>query len=456
MKQSVGRIRVTFFRFLRKRFDLVSDSATEGEVIENIERSVPLRGTNLWVLIFAIVVASVGLNVNSTAVIIGAMLISPLMGPIMGFGLSLGTYDFELMKMSLRNFLLAVSISLIVSTLYFAITPLTEADSELLARTTPTVWDVLIAFFGGLAGIVAQTRKDRTSTVIPGVAIATALMPPLCTAGYGLGTGQLNYFLGALYLFMINAVFISLATFVLVRFLNFSRKQIVDKAQEKRLRSYMLAVTVIMIVPSVLFAYKIVGKTIFENSVRNYITSCFDMQDSQVFDYTIEYDSDGSSIDIVLIGKVLSSDVVEQLKERLVYHKLKGTELNIRYADGGSQRNSSSSVDVDKLYNISSRLLDEKDRKIEELQKVISSDSASALPAAEIAKEFASLVSTPERFALSKMPVYDSLNRKSDYMLICYIIMPGGENATQSIDTEAIAKWLKARTKSNNVKIVID
>ena len=203
-------------RFLRDRFDLGEDSALQDEVVDNICRGVDFRGTNLWVLIFATFVASLGLNVNSTAVIIGAMLISPLMGPIMGMGLSVGINDFDLLKRSVRNFGFMVLVSILTSTLYFVVSPLSGAQSELLARTVPTTYDVLIAFFGGLAGIVAQSRRDRTSTVIPGVAIATALMPPLCTAGYGLATLQLNYFLGAFYLFFINTVFIALATVFVV------------------------------------------------------------------------------------------------------------------------------------------------------------------------------------------------------------------------------------------------
>ena len=211
-------------RFLRDRFDLGEDGALQDEVVDNICRGVDFRGTNLWVLIFATFVASLGLNVNSTAVIIGAMLISPLMGPIMGMGLSVGINDFDLLKRSVRNFGFMVLVSILTSTLYFVVSPLSGAQSELLARTVPTTYDVLIAFFGGLAGIVAQSRRDRTSTVIPGVAIATALMPPLCTAGYGLATLQLNYFLGAFYLFFINTVFIAIATFVVVRFLKYRKK----------------------------------------------------------------------------------------------------------------------------------------------------------------------------------------------------------------------------------------
>ena len=204
--------------FFVRNFDVRQEKEDELETIESIKKGIEFKGTNLWVLIFATFVASLGLNTNSTAVIIGAMLISPLMGPIMGFGLGLGISDFDLIKRSFRNFATATVFSVITSTLFFLISPISEAQSELLARTQPTVYDVLIAFFGGLAGIVASSTKSK-GNVIPGVAIATALMPPLCTAGFGLASGNLYYFFGAFYLYFINTVFISLATYVVVRLL---------------------------------------------------------------------------------------------------------------------------------------------------------------------------------------------------------------------------------------------
>lgn len=210
--------------FMKGRFSLDEDKAQRDEVVASVSKGVEFRGVNLWVLIFATMIASLGLNVNSAAVIIGAMLISPIMGPIMGVGLALGINDFELLKKSLRNLALMFIVAIITSTVYFFISPLSSNSSELLARTVPTTYDVLIALFGGLAGIVAQTRQDRTSTVIPGVAIATALIPPLCTAGFGLATGQFRFFIGAFYLFFINSVFIALATYAMVRFLQYEKK----------------------------------------------------------------------------------------------------------------------------------------------------------------------------------------------------------------------------------------
>ena len=198
-----------FIEEVTKYFDLESELDNLDKIHENIVKDIAIKGTNLWILMFAIIVASVGLNMNSTAVIIGAMLISPLMGPINGMGYSIATYDFALLRLSVKNFSFAVIASLIASTTYFALSPISTAYSELLARTSPSIYDVLIALFGGTAGIIAITSKQK-GNVIPGVAIATALMPPLCTAGYGLATGQLDFFFGALYLFTINTVFIAL------------------------------------------------------------------------------------------------------------------------------------------------------------------------------------------------------------------------------------------------------
>src|SRR5690554_1448624 len=221
---------------------------------------------------FAIVVASVGLNMNSTAVIIGAMLISPLMGPINGMGYSLATYDFYLFRRSLKNLVYAVGVSLLTSALYFLLSPLNEAHSELLARTSPTIYDVLIALFGRLAGIVAISSKLK-GNVIPGVAIATALMPPLCTAGYGLATLQFNFFYGAIYLFTINSVFIAIAALVISRVMNFPITSILDAKKKKKLNRIIYFVILLVSVPSVYFGYKLIEREKFIENANYYITN---------------------------------------------------------------------------------------------------------------------------------------------------------------------------------------
>jgi uncharacterized hydrophobic protein (TIGR00271 family) len=233
-----------------KYLDIESELEDYEKIHNSIERDLIFKGTNLWILVFAIVVASVGLNMNSTAVIIGAMLISPLMGPINGIGYSIATYDFKLFRKALKNFSFAVITGLTASGVYFFLSPVSTAHSELLARTSPTIYDVLIALFGGLAGILATTSRQK-GNVIPGVAIATALMPPLCTAGYGLATLQYDFFFGALYLFTINAVFIGISAVVMSRLLKFPLRTIVEPVQRKRINSIISAVIIITLIPSI-------------------------------------------------------------------------------------------------------------------------------------------------------------------------------------------------------------
>src|SRR5574344_2722514 len=258
----------------------------------SIKKGVEFRGINIWILFFAIIIASVGLNVNSTAVIIGAMLISPLMGPINGIGLAVGTFDMSLLRKSLRNFSIMVIISIIASTLYFILSPLSDAQSELLARTTPTIFDVLIALFGGLAGIVAASRKEQPFTVISGVAIATALMPPLCTAGFGLATLQFNYFFGAFYLFFINSFFIAFATFVMVRYLGFPTVRFLNKKREKIVKRGIIIFALVAVIPSCFIAFNVIKETSFNSQVIKFIAHLQKEEvfpNSQIVNYKKEY-----------------------------------------------------------------------------------------------------------------------------------------------------------------------
>lgn len=319
-----------FFWFVKSKlhqyFNLEEDKADEDEIVASITKGIHFKGINLWTLAFAIFIASIGLNVNSTAVIIGAMLISPLMGPIMGIGLGIGINDLDLVKRALANLFVAVLISVGVSTLYFKITPLHEAQSELLARTMPTIWDVFIAFVGGLAGIVAGTRKEKTN-VIPGVAIATALMPPLCTAGFGLATGNISYFFGAFYLFFINSVFICLSTFLIVRYLKFKRKQFEDPGREKRLTRTMALLVFITIVPSIYLAYRIVRQSVFEAAANTYVREEFTFPNTQVVNKSFIFEGPKPTIDLLLIGEELNKATLDTLRSHLTKYKLDSTRL---------------------------------------------------------------------------------------------------------------------------------
>ncbi|MGN7986163.1 TIGR00341 family protein [Pedobacter sp. 22226] len=318
-----------FRSFFSKRFNLQMDKADEAEIVSSISKNSIFVGSNLWTLIFAIIIASIGLNVNSTAVIIGAMLISPLMGPIMGIGLGIGTNDFGLVKTGGRNLLIATIFSIVTSTLYFYVTPLHDAQSELLARTTPSIWDVFIAFAGGLAGIIAVTRTEK-SNVIPGVAIATALMPPLCTAGYGIANGNWLYFLGAIYLFFINCLFICISTYLIIRFLRFDKKHFEDRNTEKKVSRYILVSVLITILPSIYLAYGIVQKSIFENNAQAFINGEFNFKNTQVVSKSFRYSTKSKEIDLLLIGQELSGEDIKKIENHLKDYRLQGSRLRIR------------------------------------------------------------------------------------------------------------------------------
>ena len=275
------------------------------DAAERIKNSIWFQGPNVWILAFSIIIASVGLNVNSTAVIIGAMLISPLMGPIIGIGLSLGTYDFDLLRAALKNLLIMVLISLAASTFFFLISPLSLVNAtELEARTSPTIYDVLIALFGGLAGILENSRKER-GTVLSGVAIATALMPPLCTAGYGLAHLSARFFFGALYLFLINCVFITIATYLMVRYLHFRKVDNPNPIISSRRIRLMSLILFLFIAPSLWSAFNLIRSNNFERNVRDFVTEKRVYGKTYLYDYRIVRDK-GRKVTLFITGNTLS------------------------------------------------------------------------------------------------------------------------------------------------------
>jgi uncharacterized hydrophobic protein (TIGR00271 family) len=296
-------------------------------VISGIENGVSFRGTNLWILIFAILVASLGLNVNSTAVIIGAMLISPLMGPIMGIGLSIGINDPRLLRRAVSNYLVATIVALATSTLFFLVSPLNDAHSEILARTSPNIYDVLIALFGGFAGIIATSTRQK-GNVIPGVAIATALMPPLCTAGYGLATMRMNYFVGAFYLYIINTVFIGLATLLIVRLLHFPHVQQQETRQGILARRIAWAVVIATLIPSIYFGYDLVQQTRFEKDANRFISAEAQFRDDYLLNKKIS--ARDRTISLTYGGKKILPEEIEQLRRKLAGYGLQDAGLDIR------------------------------------------------------------------------------------------------------------------------------
>lgn len=305
----------------------------EGTDVQNTEdgirRDIEFKGPNLWILIFSIFIASIGLNTNSPAVIIGAMLISPLMGPILGIGLGVGTYNFPILRKSLKSFLTMVFIALVSSTLYFFISPISDAQSELLARVRPTLLDVFVAFFGGLAGIVAGSRKEK-SNVIPGVAIATALMPPLCTAGYGLATFQWYYFMGALYLFMINSIFIGLATLIGVRYLHFPKVEFVNENIERQTKRITTFILLLAIVPSSFTFYQVVKESFFYRNVNRFIQETIKYDENIISNRIIEYDEKTPKLIVFLAGgKTVPQEIIGEWEKEKYNYKLGNLQLKI-------------------------------------------------------------------------------------------------------------------------------
>lgn len=309
--------------------DLQKGEEDKKKVLENILSNISFRGSNLWILACAIVIASVGLNVNSTAVIIGAMLISPLMGPIVGAGFGLGMYDFELVKKSIKNLAIATIVSLTVSTLYFYISPFKEVQSELLARTSPNIYDVLIAFFGGLVGVIAVTRVEKGNP-IPGVAIATALMPPLCTAGYGLATGNYLFFGGALYLYTINCVFICIATFIIVKYLEYPIAKQIDLKHQKRVKHGITVLLLIMIIPSIYFAYRLFDEKKYKQRTEAFIEHEFPQKDFTLIYKRTDYNSNPKILELAFLSKKFSTLEIKSFNQKLKKYDLMNTRLLIK------------------------------------------------------------------------------------------------------------------------------
>lgn len=435
--------------FLKDRFSLDEDTAQRDEVVASISKGVEFRGVNLWVLIFAAMVASLGLNVNSAAVIIGAMLISPIMGPIMGVGLSLGINDFDLLKKSLRNFALMFIVAIVTATAYFFISPLSSNSSELLARTTPTTYDLLIAFFGGLAGMVAQTRQDRTSTVIPGVAIATALMPPLCTAGFGLATGQLRFFLGAFYLFFINSVFIALATYLVVRFLKYEKKVFIDKVRERNVKRMMMIITLVTFIPSVVIGFHMVRVSLFEATADKYVAQVFNFPHTRVIECNKHYSrgKHPSQIELLLLGEPLDEVVIENARAQLAGFGLEKVDLIVR------QANREDRIDIASLQQSYTELLEEKNRRIGEMTAQLSRYRVTDVEVDDISREVGAMMPAVRAISLTKGITFDVQGTPLDTTLVC-VVTP--RDPADSIDRMTLTHWLRIRTQVANVKLFVE
>lgn len=438
------------WRIAKRFFNALPDKTDETAIVEQISDGVTFRGANLWVLIFAIFIACLGLNLNSTAVIIGAMLISPLMGPIIGMGLAVGRADLELLKRSLTNYGVSTVISVLTAALYFQLTPLTEAQSELLARTSPTLYDVLIALFGGAAGILALSTGGK-GNVIPGVAIATALMPPLCTAGYGLAMGEWSYFFGACYLFFINTVFIALATYVGVRLLQFKPKQFVDKARLAVVNRYIAVIVVVTMLPAVYMTTQIIRQSVFENHVKQFVKQELNHPGTRIL--SEQADRETKTLDVVALGAALPNEMIEAARQRLADYQLADYQLNVIQ---GAQSDSlllarNNAGTQQSLSGQDQQHLVLQTERVAQLERETADYRRLDALAREIGGEVKAVCPKVESIGLSKItetPV-DS-GAVHSYVLA----VANSRTPLPATDRDRLAKWLKVRTQADSLRLV--
>ena len=475
MEQPVNPNRNTFAikNFLKEYLDLRKDKDNELETVDSIRKGVEFKGANLWILIFAIFMASLGLNVNSTAVIIGAMLISPLMGPIMipirtersvdlpqpffpimGVGLSVGLNDFELMKRSLKSFLITTLFSVTTATVFFLVSPVAEGQSELLARTSPTIYDVFIALMGGLAGVVALSTKEK-GNVIPGVAIATALMPPLCTAGYGLATGNLIYFLGAFYLYFINSVFISLATFIGVRVMHFQRKEFVDKNREKKVRKYIVLIAVLTMCPAVYLTVGIIQDTFFESAANRFVNEQLAFENTQVLDKKIHHEGKHHEIRVVLIGQEVPEASIAIARSKMKEYKLENTKLVVLQGMNNEAVDISSirAMVMEDFYKNSEQRLVEQKQQISSLEKNLEQYRKYDELGKKIIPELKVLYPSVKSVSISHALELTVDSVRIDTVTLA-VLRFGRHPDTH--EKEKITEWLKARTGSKQLRLIAE
>lgn len=441
----------TLWQIIKRYFNVLPYKDGEKYVIKQITNGINFQGSNLWILIFAVFIASLGLNVNSTAVIIGAMLISPLMGPIIGMGLALGIADLDLFKQSIKNYLVSTFISVVTATIYFTLSPITNAQSELLARTSPTLYDVLIALFGGAAGFLATSTKGRNN-VVPGVAIATALMPPLCTAGYGLAVQNTSYFFGAFYLYFINTVFIAFTTCLGVRFLHFHRKQFINREKMRRVNLYIVSIIIITIIPASYMTWNIIKQSVFENNIENFVTKELNYSGTNILSH--QYDLKTKTLHVVAVGNPISTDSIAKAQKTMANYQLDGYALKV------IQGSNSDSLLLLQHKNKGQLMVGEKNTaewqelayRNDVLQKQLNSYTHYPVLANDMREELKVVCPSAKSIILSKASesFVDSASIKSHIVAIIKT------NKTLAKDNrKQLYDWLKVKVKSDSLELII-
>ena len=428
----------------------IRDHIDTVKAAESIRNNIYFKGPNVWILVCAIVLASVGLNVNSTAVIIGAMLVSPLMGPIIGIGLGIGTNDTPLIKSAFKNLIVMMSISVVAATVYFLVTPLKLANpTELLARTNPTIYDVMIALFGGLAGIFELSRKEK-GTVISGVAIATALMPPLCTAGYGIASGSLNYFLGALYLFFINCIFIILATYIMVKYLKFNEVEFQDGKKEKRTKTLMTAIVILFIVPSILSAMVMIRENKFKIEVEAFISENKNLEKGYIYDYRINTRK-GRSVEVFIAGDPMTATEKTRILESAGRHGISESQIKFSERKLSDNEGDASETLMKGIYARTDQEISRREKRIADLENELAVYKAEEIPYAKIAREIKSQYPSVTDIFIGK-----GAGVQTDSLTLSHgiVVIADYNGKLPEDECRKLEEWLKIRLDNNSLNVV--
>ncbi|MFA9194569.1 TIGR00341 family protein [Flavobacterium sp. FBOR7N2.3] len=411
----------------------------KAKVLVNVKSNISFRGSNLWILACAIVVASVGLNVNSTAVIIGAMLISPLMGPIIGAGFGLGIYDFELLKRSLKNLLVATIVGLVVSTIYFYISPFKETQPELLSRTSPNIYDIIIAFSGGLVGAIAITRVEKGNP-IPGVAIATALMPPLCTAGYGVATGNFKFFFGAMYLYSINCIFICISTFFIVKFLSYPIKKQLDEKMQKKVQYFISSLLIIFILPSIYFAYQLFEEKKYKQQITVFTDREFVNKGMTIVYQKTQFNKNPKILELGFLSKRFSDAEIKELNNSLKDYELNNTKLIIK------QDTTDLKSDILNEINFNKSALSQKDITILNLKKQIKENY---FDNTELLAEMKILFPNIDNISISN----HVFNENTDSLKVVPVLVYESKKDIEKAEKNKMMLWLQQRLSKKQIEV---
>ncbi len=445
--------KISLKAYLRQYFDMSENREKEEDVVDEIASGVTFKGANLWILICAVFIASLGLNINSTAVIIGAMLISPLMGPILGMGLAVGIDDLPLLRRAVKNYMVATIIGIITATVYFFLTPFQGVQSELLARTEPTIYDVLIAFFGGAAGIVAASIKDK-GNVIPGVAIATALMPPLCTAGYGIATGNLAFFAGASLLYFINTVFIAVATTFGVFLLRFRRKHFVDPQRCKFVHRMILAIAILTMIPAGYMTVRMMRTSLFDKQLSNFVQHNLNWKGTQVVSQHLYGDS---VLQIVALGKEITPEQKKKAQKELNEHsRLKHLKLTVIQGTESSDivPEKGTLVAISKNREQSVKVLQEQAVEIKNLREKLGKIDSYSQLSVDMLNEM--LVLYPGVQSLVLSPVVEAnLDTTANEPYLLAIAQFKVKKPLTNQQNNQMRQWIQKRTNEESVKLVI-